>query len=192
MPALARQVAPDHYDDYSVVTQPSPPANRRWQEEKSAPRKRTGHRSRVAPDSDDVQDLLSHFGHGATARESHVREQLDESRAQRRAARRRHRPFRVSATAIALSAAPLGLLASLLWLRSSSLSMARRDTQLQNQINASRFDMEHTRQEIAAMNASPHIEAWAKERKWQRANQQDFDQIPAEEVTPANADVESS
>jgi hypothetical protein len=136
----------------------------------------------------EVQELLSHFGHGSAAHEATVREHLNAKRVMRSRARRRHRPFQLSLTTLALSGAPLCLLASLLWLRSSALAMSRRDAKLQDQISVARFGLERTRKEIAALNASPHIEQWAKERGWQRATQKDFDEVPS----AANGDSAST
>ena len=188
MPALAQKTAPDYYDNKITIERrpatkaaPRKPAinktasRRRWQEEKpgSAPRVA----SRLAPNSHEVEELLSHFGHGDAARGEQVRALLESKRGERRRARLRHRPFRLTLAAAVLAGAPLFLVASLLWLRSSALAMSRSDTKVQDQINAARFSLQATRKEIAAMNASPHLEQWAKERHWQRATQKDFDQV---------------
>lgn len=188
MPALAQKIAPEYHDDYSVQTAPAP-TRPRWQEEEQATRKRPARKNRPSPDPEDIEQLLEHFGHGSgSARDPHLREEVENRRQQKRLARLRHRPFRLTVTATMLAAAPLCLLASLLWMRSNSMALARRDVSLQNQISAARFSMESTRQQIASLNASPHLESWAKARGWKRAGQQDFDQVPAR--TPITNDGE--
>lgn len=181
MPALARQTLPDH-DDYRPVA--TRPVNRH--PSKSSTRTGTRHATRIkrastqaAPDSREVRELLSHFGHGEASLQAKARDEMQVRRDVRRRARLRHRPFRMTVAATLLGAAPLALLASLLWLRSSALAMSRQDSKLQNQINAARFELQNTRKQIAALNASPHLDEWAKERKWRRATQKDFDQVPA-------------
>jgi hypothetical protein len=137
------------------------------------------HRTASPPvqESPDVQDLLSHFGHGDAEREAQERAQLQSRREARRRARLRHRPFRMSAACIVILGAPLSLLAGLLWMQSSAQALSWHDTKLQDQITESRFDLERTRKEIAAANASPHIASWASERHWRRATLKDFDQV---------------
>lgn len=200
MPALARKIAPDHHDHRTTAARstgkavPNKPAlRRRWHEDK--PESRAHQSTHAAPDAREVADLLSHFGHGSAEKESKVRAQMTARREVLRRARRRHRPFRLTAIAGVLGAAPLCLLACLLWLRSSALALTRQDAQLQNQISAARFELERTHKETAALNASPHIEQWAKDRKWRQATQQDFDQVPSTDQVPPtseNADASNS
>jgi hypothetical protein len=140
---------------------------------------------RVAPrrEIDDVQELLSHFGHGNAELEAKERAQLEAKREERKRARRRHRPFRMSAPAAVITFVPLVLLASLLWLRSSSLALSRQDAKLQQQIDEARFDLQRTRKEIALLAASPQAGTWAQQRGWRVATQSDFDQVPGETAT---------
>jgi hypothetical protein len=92
--------------------------------------------------------------------------------------------------ATALVGAPLTLLACLLWMNSSALALSRRDAALQKNIEAARFELQSTRREIAAVNASPRVEEWAKERGWHQATQQDFDDV-SKVATPTNSQPES-
>jgi hypothetical protein len=182
MPALARKITPDHHDyrTSTPVARPSGKAapRRRWHEDKPAAQS-SAESAQAAPATQEVAELLSHFGHGGAQQDAKVREQVEVRREARRRARRHHRPFRLTLVAGVLVGAPLFLLASLLGLRSNALALSRRDAKLQDQISVARFDLERTRKEIAALNASPHIEQWAKERGWQRTTQKDFDQVPA-------------
>lgn len=204
MPAVARQLEID-YDAYDSETDNSEQVavvpRHRWQGESapvekkeqstpkgSTPKARptaspTSRYSRSTPGTHEMQALLSHFGGVDAEREAELREQIKA----RRRARRRHRPFRLNAVAIVLVGAPLCLVASLLWMRSSALALSRHDAKLQDRIAAARFDLERTRKEIAALNASPHLESWAKKRGWRRATQTDFDQVPARVINAKTA-----
>jgi hypothetical protein len=195
MPAVAHEVIPDYHDRYTALSEPhvarraaprKTAPRHRWHEEKPAPRqgRSTAGRAaaRPAPESSDVEELLSHFGHGNAEHMAQERAVLQSKREARRRARLRHRPFRMSAAGVAILGAPLGLLACLLWLHSSALSLSRREAKLQDRISESRFNLERTRKEIAALNASPHIASWANARHWRRATLQDFDQVTDDRV----------
>lgn len=201
MPAVARKATTDYHDQETVTAarpgaRPSGKAapGRRWHDSGPAPRGKSTPaapaRTRRSRQSEDVGDLLLYFGHGDAQREAKLRAQMEAQREARRRARRRHRPFRLTPAASVIIVAPLLLLASLLWLRSSALALARHDSRLQEQITTARFDLERTRKEIATVSASPHIESWAAERSWQRAAQNDFDRVPGAEKTTAAASVE--
>jgi hypothetical protein len=198
MPALARKTAPD-YHDHRVTSSAARAATKaaprpRWHEDNpaSAGRKsnstKTGNKSTpraTEAESADVTELLSHFGHGNAERKAQARAEVEARREARRRARLRHRPFRMSAAGAVIISAPLVLLASLLWLKSSALTLSRHDTKLQDRISAARFELERTRKEIATVNASPHIERWASERGWRRATQKDFDRVSSLDARPS-------
>jgi hypothetical protein len=202
MSALARKTAPD-YHDHRVTSSTARPATKaaprpRWHEEKPSaagkkpsPKSSTRSTPRAAASAEavDVDDLLSHFGHGVAERQAQTRTELEARREARRRARLRHRPFRMSAVGTVIVSAPLVLLASLLWLKSSALTLSRHDSKLQDQISAARFELERTRKEIATVNASPHIERWASERGWRRATQKDFDRVSSLDARPAQSDA---
>jgi hypothetical protein len=190
MAVAVRKTTPDYHDEYSVSTETRSP--NRALPRKSAQRLRwheanpTNHAGRSvarrvgvrpAPDSADVEELLSHFGHGNAERDAREREQLLSRREARRRARLRHRPFGMSAICALFLGVPVGLLACLLWLQASAQTLQRRDSQLKDQATETRFALERTRKEIAALGASPQITSWAQQRHWRPATLQEFDQV---------------
>jgi hypothetical protein len=192
MPALARKHATEEYEYGSIATQPARKSlpRERWHDgaRPSAPTRTArvrGAHARVAPrrEAEDVNELLSHFGHGNAELQERERAQLEAKHQERKRERRRHRPFHMSAPATVIVLVPLFLLASLLWLRSSSLALSRHDAKLQQQIEETRFDLQRTRKEIALLAASPQAGTWAQQRGWRVATQSDFDQMPAEPLT---------
>lgn len=209
MPAVARKVTPDSYQSYQSASAPSaaPPArtrsnapatrNRRWQD---APPHRTPAKSRrkapapqqAAQAQEDWRGLVDHFNGQQDEHLEHERHEMDARRLQRRRERLRHRPFRLTFLTIALLGAPLLLLGCLLSMKSNSLALARQDATLQNQIVATRFELQNTQKEIAGLNSSPHVEHWARVRGWQQAGPQDFDDISNVVITTNRGLVESS
>lgn len=204
MPALARKPTVEGYQDHHAVSARgagSTPGlrsgvGRRWHESPpvgstpvgstpgSTPRARGGH----SQSDEDWRNLVEHFGGDQTARAVAEKEEVEARREARRKARRRHRPFRMTLVASALVGAPLTLLACLLWMNSNALELSRRDDALQKNIEAMRFELQNTRREIAAVNASSRVEEWAKERGWHQATQQDFDDVTKDGPRVAAAD----
>lgn len=192
MPALAHKPTAESNQDYHVATSrgagstpgPRTGVRRRWHESPptgSTPSARAGQNK----SDDDWRELVEHFGDAQTSQAVAQKEEVNARREARRKARRRHRPFRMTLVASALVGAPLTLLACLLWMNSSALALSRHDAALQKNIEATRFELESTRREIAAVNASPKVEQWAKERGWHQATQQDFDDV-SKTATPTN------
>ena len=185
MPALARKPAPESHQDHHIATARgagSTPgqkagARRRWHESPppagSTPKARGGQNQ----SDDDWRELIEHFAGAQTSHAVAEKQEVEARRASRRKARRRHRPFRMTLVATALVGAPLSLLACLLWMKSNALALSRQDAALQTKVEAARFELESTRREIAAVNASPQVEEWAKERGWHQATQDDFDDV---------------
>lgn len=191
MPAVARKVTPNSHQNYRIVdderlperrstpVKVAPPRNR-WHE---SPPKKTGARStpsrarREENDSADLRGLLDHFTGENAARTQHQQKEVEARRAARKRSRLRHRPFRMTVLASAMVGAPLALLACLLWMKSSSLAFSREDETLRRKIAATRSELDRTREEITAVNASPQVGQWAKERGWRRADQNDFDNV---------------
>ena len=208
MPAVARKQTPESQQNYRVVSDERVPVRarssrvRRWHE--AAPgnssSQMAGARSTPARrdenDAADLHDLLEHFTGENAARTSQQQKEVEAHRTARKRARLRHRPFRMTILASAMAGAPLALLACLLWIKSSSLEFSRQDQNLNNKINAVRSESQRTRDEIAAINASPRVEEWARERSWRRANPYEFDNVSKgqEPVSFDSADtqVESS
>lgn len=197
MPAVARKQTPESHQNYRTVsdervpTRTRTPGARRWHE---APPKKSNARSTPAQaqseenETADLRGLLDHFTGENAARALQQQKEVEARRVARKRARLRHRPFRMTILASAMAGAPLALLACLLWLKSSSLALLREDADLQKRIAATRFESERTREEIAAVNASPQVEQWAKERAWRRANQNDFDDV-SKAVKPNSNDA---
>ena len=188
MPAVAHK--PSTHQDYRAIddervpVRAKTPSGHRWHESPSRNARGGSSRARQEDnDSVDLDDLLEHFTGENAARTEHQQKEVEARRLARKRARLRHRPFRMTILASAMAGAPLALLACLLWMRSSSLAYSREDADLQKQIVAARFESERTREEIAAVNASPRVELWAKQRGWRRANQNDFDDV-SKVVTP--------
>lgn len=203
MPAVARKVTPESYQSYSSASAPeaSPSArppkdapairNRRWREgsPRSAPPK--SRRQSVASQpavqtGEDWRGLVDHFNGRQDGHVERERLDIDARREQRRRERLRHRPFRLTFLTIALLGAPLLLLGCLLNMNSSALALAREDEDLKDKIEATRFELQNTRKEIAALNSSPHVEYWAKTRGWQQAGPQDFDDVSNVVPAPSN------
>lgn len=194
MPAVARKVTPESYQSHSSASAPEAlpsarpqrdvPAtrNRRWRDgsPRSSPAK--SRRQSVASQpavqtEEDWRGLVDHFNGRQAEHMERERLDIDARRQQRRRERLRHRPFRLTFLTIALLGAPLLLLGCLLNMNSSALALAREDENLKDKIEETRFDLQNTRKEIAALNSSPHVEHWAKMRGWQQAKQQDIDDV---------------
>lgn len=183
MPALARKPTVESDQDYHVATARGAGSTsglrtgvrRRWHE--TPPAGSTPRRAGRRRSDEDWRNLVEHFGGAEPTSAVAEKEEVDARREARRKARRRHRPFRMTLMATALVGAPLTLLACLLWMNSNALELSRRDAALQKNIEAARFELQSTRREIAAVNASPQVEQWAKERGWRQATQQDFDDV---------------
>ncbi len=208
MPAVARKVTPDSYQSHSSASTPgaAPPArtrrdspatrNRRWQDDSAqrppvkARRKPSSARSE-AQTQEDWRGLVDHFNGQQAEQLEQQQVEFDTRRLQRRRERLRHRPFRLTFLTLVLLGAPLLLLAGKLNMDSNALALARQDAALQNQIVATRFELQNTQKEIAALNSSPHLEHWARVRGWQQAGPQDFDDISSVVTPPSNL-VESS
>jgi cell division protein FtsL len=203
MPAVARKVTPDSYQSHQSASTLSaaPPArtrressaarNRRWQEDSAhrppaKARRRTSAPQPAAQPQEDWRGLVDHFNSQQAQQQEHERVDLDARRLQRRRERLRHRPFRLTFLTIALLGAPLLLLGCLLNMNSNSLALARQDASLQNQIIATRFELQNTQKEIAGLNSSPHLEHWARVRGWQQAGPQDFDDVSSVVTTSGN------
>jgi len=208
MPAVARKQTPESHQNYRTVsdervpTRTRAPRVQRWHEapptKKSRARSTPAHAQPEENETADLRGLLDHFTGENAARTAQQQNELEERRVARKRARLRHRPFRMTILASAMSGAPLALLACLLWIKSSSLAFSRDDADLKNKIAAARFESERTREEIASVNASPQVEQWAKERGWRRANQDDFDDISkavsiaSQPPIPGQSEVENS
>jgi hypothetical protein len=183
MPALASKPTVESNQDYHIAaargagSAPGQRAGvkRRWHE--SPPAGSTPERAGRNKSDEDWRELVEHFGGAQPSSVVAEKAEVEARREARRKARRRHRPFRMTLIASALVGAPLILLACLLWMKSNALSLSRQDAVLQSQIEAARFELQSTRREIAAVNASPQVEQWAKERGWHQATQQDFDDV---------------
>lgn len=208
MPAVARKVTPESHQSYQSASAPGADAavrtrggapasrSRRWQEEatRTAPvksrRKNTPSQQPVQT-QEDWRGLVDHFNGQQAERVEGERLDIDARRLARRRERLRHRPFRLTFLTIALLGAPLLLLACLLSMNSNALALARADVDLQRKIESTRFDLENTRKEIAALNSSPLVEHWARSRGWQQAKPQDFDDVSR--IVPVTSNlVESS
>ena len=202
MPAVARKVTPDSYQSYPSASAPEalpsarPPKdapatrNRRWKDgsPRQAPAKSRRQSAASQPavhTGEDWRGLVDHFNGRQAEHVERDRIDIDVRRQQRRRERLRHRPFRLTFLTIALLGAPLLLLGCLLNMNSSALALAREDVDLKNKIEETRFELQNTRKEIAALNSSPHVEYWAKSRGWQQAGPQDFDDVT--NVVPATS-----
>ena len=202
MPAVARKVTPDSHQSYQSASAPEAlpsarpqrdvPAtrNRRWKDDPSRPVPAKSRRQSVASQpavqtGEDWRGLVDHFNSRQAEHVERDRLDIDTRREQRRRERLRHRPFRLTFLTIALLGAPLLLLASLLNMNSSALALAREDEDLKDKIVETRFELQNTRKEIAALNSSPQLEHWAKSRGWQQAGPQDFDDVSSVVTTPS-------
>ena len=213
MPAVARKSAPESHQNYRIVNDERVPVRKstpaksaasrnRWHETppnksnlsaKRVPAGRSTHRRDQQNETVDLRGLLDHFSGENAARAEHQQKEVEARRTARKRARLCHRPFRLTILATTIAGAPLIILACLLWMRSSALALSREDRALQTKIEATRSELEQTRREIAAVNASSQVEQWAIERGWRRAIQNDFDQVSkVVPVIPADADMENS
>jgi hypothetical protein len=127
-----------------------------------------------------VQSLVEHFNDSQTA--SHVQQE----RAVRRQARKRHRPFRLSLFSIVVCAWTFTVLTALLLSYSRASSASHQSLKLDKEIAHMRDDIASAQRKISSLDSSPHLATWARQRSWTQASSDRIDDV-TKTVAPAIA-----
>lgn len=126
-----------------------------------------------------VEQLVNHFQQD---------QPLAPTVAERKRARKFHRPFQLTRQAIIVSSLVVCQFLAVLWLEGINLSTSRDAAALDQKIQDARKDIEDTQAEIAALDASAHFAEWAGQRGWVLAGQDKFDDITSTDPLPRSAE----
>jgi len=122
-------------------------------------------------DWEQVRSLVEHF------HESDTGTQAQEARAVRRRALRRHRPFHLSLLSIAICAWMFGMLVVLLWWGSRAQTALDHSIDLDREITRMRLEIGDAQKKISALDSSPHLSRWARQRGWTQATSERIDDV---------------